>query len=166
MRKEGVEVLADEVLAPVDDGAGVVLYDELLGVGPGPVGVLEVRRGAADAVEGMRLVGLVPLAHEVAVAGRSAARALALHEGYEAERLLLHELYALVVVRELRPVPLDLLPLVLHGLLLEDRQVEELLQLLVREVDEQLLEPVGRHLLEAEDVEDADELVAALGRYT
>lgn len=40
---------------------------------------------------------------------------------------------------------------------LEGGLVEEELQLLVGEVDEQLLEGVGLHVLEAEDVQDADE---------
>mmetsp|Transcript_606 Transcript_606/g.2227 ORF Transcript_606/g.2227 Transcript_606/m.2227 type:complete len:647 (+) Transcript_606:4930-6870(+) len=159
VREERIEVLLHESINAVDDRPGVVLDHEVRRVGPRPVAVLPLRARAADAVERVSHVGLVPLRDEVLVAGRRSAAALALHERDEAHGLLLDQLDAEVVVGELGLVPLDLLALVLLRFLLEDGEVEELLQLLVGEVDEQLLEAVGRHLLEAEDIKDADEVL-------
>ena len=85
----------------------------------------------------------------VAVRRSHAAEALIIKHTQQAVRLLGQQLDAGHVVRKGGPVPLDVFALVLGRLLLEDNIVEQPLQLLVGRVDEQLLESVHLHVLEA-----------------
>lgn len=62
------------------------------------------------------------------------------------------QLHALRIVRKVRCVPAHALARIFLNLGLKHGRVEERLQLLVRVVDEQLLEPILREVFEAVDV--------------
>ena len=82
---------------------------------------------------------------------------LLVEQGEDADVFRLEELEHGGVVGEVDALPRHALGLVLELLLAEDVCVELLLELLVGEVDAELLERVRLEVLEAEDVEDADE---------
>ena len=148
--RDGVPVLLDEAFRLVRDVDGVVADGE---------------GGLAEAwllVEGVLVGGevVVQLGDELVVRAHRQARFLV--EQRQHAHLAFDQVDAGLVVGEVDELPVDLLAEVLLLFELEDVLVELLLQLLVGEVDAELFEGILGKVLEAVDVEHADEGVDPL----
>mmetsp|Transcript_8251 Transcript_8251/g.13923 ORF Transcript_8251/g.13923 Transcript_8251/m.13923 type:complete len:412 (-) Transcript_8251:510-1745(-) len=101
------------------------------------------------------LVGLVHAGHQFLVAGLAQA-ALVVEHRQDAADLVLDQVQAVLIVRELDKTPFDFLFLVLNLLHLEDILVELLLQGFVCVIDAQLLERVVHEALEPENIQHSN----------
>ena len=133
-------VLAEEARCAVGDNASKMNDTELLV--PGAAHLPEARRGK---------VGRQQRGDEALVVARN-ARAIV----KQRQDATLYQIYDVAVVRPRDRLPADTLGEVLFLLHLENKFVEQRLQVLVRVVDTQLLQRVDVERLKAVDVQDAD----------
>ena len=101
------------------------------------------------------LVGLVHAGHQLLITGLAQA-ALVVEHRQDAADLVLDQVQAVLIVRELDKTPFDFLFLVLNLLHLKDVLVELLLQGFVRVIDAQLLEGIVHEALEPENIQHTD----------
>lgn len=97
----------------------------------------------------MTTKALMHLLYQVAIVGTVASETLRVDHIKHSFSLLLKQLKTVLVIREVRTVKVDSLPLILHHLRQEHAAIEQVLKLLIRIVDEELFKSIVLEILEA-----------------
>eukprot|EP00968_Pinguiococcus_pyrenoidosus_P027327 scaffold7366_cov254-Pinguiococcus_pyrenoidosus.AAC.29 len=167
---KGVRAASQEALDLRAKSVAVLLHKVLHGVGHGPGVVADAKLGGSAhvvvhgeaVIHGLRSVQVGPdEALEESMVGASRREALLVQKSQDAFLPSLDQAQGGLVVGKLDVRPADAFFLVLLLLRFEDVAVEEVLQALVRVVDQELLEAIHFEGLEAEDVQKPNE---GLGR--